>query len=125
MPVLSDGARDRPGARQALHCPSLTQLFTGKCIRTNKGPDVRIRAFGCGESEAPLSRRAFMNINGKNWLDLYVDAMLEKDPYKRLALVRQLRSVPKHFESEDVVLDEVPMSRSSRATRTAERTRRR
>ncbi|HZQ97029.1 MAG TPA: hypothetical protein VFA67_18600 [Candidatus Sulfotelmatobacter sp.] len=66
-----------------------------------------------------------MNINGKNWLDLYVDAMLEKDPYKRLALVRQLRSVPKHFESEDVVLDEVPMSRSSRATRTAERTRRR
>jgi hypothetical protein len=31
----------------------------------------------------------------KNWLQLYVDAMTEKDPYKRLALVRRLRQVPK------------------------------
>jgi hypothetical protein len=32
---------------------------------------------------------------GKTWLQLYIDAMTEKDPYKRLALVRALRSVPK------------------------------
>jgi hypothetical protein len=37
----------------------------------------------------------------KNWLQLYVDAVTEKDPYKRLALVRQLRKVPRHDESED------------------------
>jgi hypothetical protein len=37
----------------------------------------------------------------KNWLQLYVDAMTEKDPYKRLALVRQLRQVPRHDESDD------------------------
>ena len=31
-------------------------------------------------------------IGGKrrSWLQLYVDAMTEKDPYKRLALVREL-----------------------------------
>jgi len=37
----------------------------------------------------------------KNWLQLYVDAMTEKDPYKRLALVRRLRQVPRHDESDD------------------------
>jgi hypothetical protein len=57
-----------------------------------------------------------MNSNGKSWLDLYVDAMLEKDPYKRLALVRKLRSVPRG-ESEDVILDEVPLRGSSKAVR--------
>jgi hypothetical protein len=25
-----------------------------------------------------------MTNNGKSWLDLYVDAMMERDPYKRL-----------------------------------------
>ena len=66
-----------------------------------------------------------MNSNGKSWLDLYVDAMLEKDPYKRLALVRKLRSVPRQGESEDVVLDEVPLRRSSKAVRTGSGSRRR
>ena len=37
----------------------------------------------------------------KNWLQLYVDAMTEKDPYKRLALVRRLRQVPRHDESDE------------------------
>lgn len=37
----------------------------------------------------------------KNWLQLYVDAMTEKDPYKRLALVRRLRRVPRHDESDE------------------------
>lgn len=41
--------------------------------------------------------------NGKTWLQLYVDAMTEKDPYKRLALVRQLRNMPKHDDSEEPV----------------------
>ena len=66
-----------------------------------------------------------MNSNGKSWLDLYVDAMLEKDPYKRLALVRKLRSVPRQGESEDVVLDEVPLRRSSKAVRTGTASRQR
>src|SRR6266545_3017432 len=37
----------------------------------------------------------------ENWLQLYVDAMTERKPYKRLALVRQLREIPRHDESED------------------------
>jgi len=37
----------------------------------------------------------------KDWLQLYVDAMTEKDPYKRLALVRQLRRIPRFDESDD------------------------
>jgi hypothetical protein len=31
----------------------------------------------------------------KTWLHLFVDAMTEKDPYKRLALVEELRKMPK------------------------------
>ena len=45
---------------------------------------------------------AEMKSNSKTWLQLYVDAVMEKDPYKRLALVQQLRKMPKHDESEDV-----------------------
>ena len=37
----------------------------------------------------------------QNWLQLYVDAMTEKDPYKRLAIVRRLREMPRHDESEE------------------------
>jgi len=66
-----------------------------------------------------------MDSNGKSWLDLYVDAMLEKDPYKRLALVRKLRSVPRQGESEDVILDEVPLRRSSKTVRTGTASRQR
>jgi hypothetical protein len=44
---------------------------------------------------------AEMNTNSKTWLQLYVDAVMEKDPYKRLALVQQLRKMPKRDESED------------------------
>jgi hypothetical protein len=66
-----------------------------------------------------------MNNNGKIWLDLYVDAMMEKDPYKRLALVRKLRSVPRPGEAEDVVFDEVPLRRSSRGSRASSRSRQR
>jgi hypothetical protein len=39
---------------------------------------------------------------GRNWLQLYVDAMTEKDPYKRLALVRELRELPRADESDDL-----------------------
>lgn len=66
-----------------------------------------------------------MNSNGKSWLDLYVDAMLEKDPYKRLALVRKLRSVPRQGQSEDVVLDEVPPQRPFKSGRSGPGPRRR
>jgi hypothetical protein len=43
-----------------------------------------------------------INDNPKDWLQLYVDAMTEKDPYKRLAIVRQLRELPRHDESEEL-----------------------
>jgi hypothetical protein len=43
-----------------------------------------------------------MKSNRKTWLQLYVDAMTEKDPYKRLALVRELRKIPKHDDSDDI-----------------------
>lgn len=42
------------------------------------------------------------NTKAKTWLQLYVDAMTEKDPYKRLALVQELRKLPRHDESDDI-----------------------
>jgi hypothetical protein len=42
-----------------------------------------------------------MKTNSKTWLQLYVDAMTEKDPYKRLALVQELRKIPRHDDSEE------------------------
>ena len=48
-----------------------------------------------------------MNSNVKTWLQLYVDAMTEKDPYKRLALVEELRKMPRHDESDDMVPEPV------------------
>ena len=43
------------------------------------------------------------NNHTKTWLQIYVDAMTERDPYKRLALVRELRRIPKHDESEELM----------------------
>ena len=42
-----------------------------------------------------------MKNKAKTWLQLYVDAMTERDPYKRLALVQELRSTPRQDESEE------------------------
>ena len=36
-----------------------------------------------------------MSATQTNWLQVYVDAVMEKDPYKRLALVRKLKDMPK------------------------------
>ncbi len=36
-----------------------------------------------------------MEVKENIWLQTFVDAMTEKDPYKRLALVRKLRRIPK------------------------------
>lgn len=57
-----------------------------------------------------------MNSTGKSWLDLYVDAMLEKDPYKRLAMVRKLRRVPREGVEDGGGFDEVPMRHTSKGT---------
>ena len=65
-----------------------------------------------------------MNSNGKSWLDLYVDAMMEKDPYKRLAMVRKLRSVQRQGESDEVALSEVPVRTGVKSTRTVAKRRR-
>jgi hypothetical protein len=42
-----------------------------------------------------------MKKGNKSWLQLYVDAMTERDPYKRLALVRELRRIPREKESDE------------------------
>jgi len=61
----------------------------------------------------PLSDRSEMNSNAKTWLQLYVDAVTEKDPYKRLALVQELRKMPRHDESDEILQE--PRPRSVRA----------
>jgi hypothetical protein len=49
----------------------------------------------------PVEVSSEVNTDSKTWLQLYVDAVMEKDPYKRLALVQQLKKMPKHDESDD------------------------
>jgi hypothetical protein len=58
----------------------------------------------------PLTDRTEMNSKAKTWLQLYVDAMTEKDPYKRLALVQELRKIPRHDESEEIPQESRPRS---------------
>lgn len=76
---------------------------------------------------ASLSIWRNMELNNKTWLQIYVDAMTEKDPYKRLAMVRELRRMPRQDESEDfleMVRDERSTHRSQqegRKTKTARR----
>jgi hypothetical protein len=60
-----------------------------------------------------------MNSNAKTWLQLYVDAMTEKDPYKRLALVQELRKLPRHDDSEDMTSE--PVIRPSKRARVTRR----
>ncbi len=59
--------------------------------------------------------------NRKTWLQLYVDAMTEKDPYKRLALVEELRKLPRYDESEEMpqepVIRTIPRPRVVRRRR--------
>lgn len=51
-----------------------------------------------------------MNSNAKSWLQLYMDAVTEKDPYKRLALVQELRKIPRHDESDEIPQEPRPRS---------------
>ena len=66
-----------------------------------------------------------MNTNSNTWLQLYVDAMTEKDPYKRLALVEQLRKMPKHDDSEDLAPEPVirPVKSRTITTRQVKRSK--
>lgn len=43
-----------------------------------------------------------MGTISKTWLQLYVDATMEKDPFKRLKLVKELNSVPREDDSGEV-----------------------
>ena len=58
----------------------------------------------------PVSDGTVMNSNKKSWLQLYVDAVTEKDPYKRLALVQELRKIPRHDESDEMLQEPRPRS---------------
>lgn len=58
----------------------------------------------------PVSDGTEMNSNKKSWLQLYVDAVTEKDPYKRLALVQELRKIPRHDESDEILQEPRPRS---------------
>jgi len=42
-----------------------------------------------------------MEIKENLWLQLFVDAMTEKDPYKRLAMVHKLRRIPRESLSNE------------------------
>lgn len=66
-----------------------------------------------------------MNSTGKSWLDLYVDAMLEKDPYKRLAMVRKLRNVSRQDEDDAAGFNEVPLRGRSKRNSGAAKNRQR
>lgn len=48
-----------------------------------------------------------MKTHTRTWLQIYVDAMTEKDPYKRLALVEELRKMPRHDDSDEFPLEPV------------------
>jgi hypothetical protein len=65
----------------------------------------------------PLSDRTEMNSKAKSWLQLYVDAVTEKDPYKRLALVQELRKIPRHDESEEIPQESRPRSVTPKVVR--------
>jgi hypothetical protein len=43
-----------------------------------------------------------MSTASKNWLQMYVDATMEKDPFKRLRLVKELSSLPREDNSGEV-----------------------
>lgn len=60
-----------------------------------------------------------MNKKDRSWLQLYVDAMTERDPYKRLALIRELKSLPKEDESEELfeLMAEEPPANPTRPKR--------
>lgn len=58
-----------------------------------------------------------MENKAKSWLQLYVDAMTERDPYKRLALVRELRNIPRDVSDELGDGPTAPSSRKSKLTR--------
>jgi len=60
-----------------------------------------------------------MSTASKSWLQLYVDATMEKDPFKRLKLVKELSNLPRVDESEEVA-DERPVKRL-RKSKTAHR----
>jgi hypothetical protein len=69
-----------------------------------------------------------MDRNNKTWLQLYVDAMTERDPYKRLAFVRELRRMPRQEESDEfleMVLEERPSYQSRKEARKTKTARRR
>jgi len=53
-----------------------------------------------------------MNNNSRTWLQVYVDAVMEKDPYKRLALVHELKNMPREDASGDLL--EEPSSRQAK-----------
>lgn len=65
----------------------------------------------------PLTGPPEMKSNAKTWLQLYVDAMTEKDPYKRLALVQELRKIPRHDESEESPQESRPRSVAPKVVR--------
>jgi hypothetical protein len=60
-----------------------------------------------------------MSTQPRTWLQVYVDAVMEKDPYKRLALVEELRQMPRRDDSEES-LDEA-ISRPARKSKVVRR----
>lgn len=49
--------------------------------------------------------------HARNWLQLYVDAVMERDPYKRLALVRELKNLPRTDAPDEEIEEPRPAPR--------------
>jgi hypothetical protein len=101
--------RVRSGAREAY--PFKTKSLAGKSVFSSGLPPrifcpsecIRsLRTFSSNLAEPIYKTMPEVTADEpKNWLQLYVDAVTEKDPYKRLALVHRLRQVPRHDESDE------------------------
>jgi hypothetical protein len=60
-----------------------------------------------------------MGTLSKTWLQLYVDATMEKDPFKRLKLVKELNNLPREDDSGE--LAEEPTVKRLRKSKTGRR----
>jgi hypothetical protein len=70
-----------------------------------------------------------MDKKSKNWLQIYVDAMTEKDPYRSLALIRELKSIPRKDRADETLetalQEEQPAKRHRKRARAIPTARRR
>jgi hypothetical protein len=75
--------------------------FSPPLVVPRKAAQVSAQRAWASPPGLPISNMDSVKSNSTTWLQLFVDAMTERDPYKRLALIRELRRVPRESEVED------------------------